>query len=48
VPWLRRRGVTPAPLQLCTGAAILRGTPGVERLDLLRAMALEPVRTHVV
>jgi len=48
VPWLRRRGVTPAPLLLCAGAAILLGTPGVERLDLLRAMPLEPARTLVV
>jgi spermidine synthase len=40
VPWLRRRGVAPGALLLCGGAAILVGTPGVERIDLLAAIAL--------
>lgn len=35
VPWLGRRGVRPATMLLCAGAAILLATPLVERLDLM-------------
>jgi len=48
VPFLRRRGVTPAPMLLAAGVAILLGTPGVERLDLLPAVPLEPIRTLAI
>jgi spermidine synthase len=34
VPWLRRRGLSPAALLMCAGVAILLATPLVERMDL--------------
>jgi spermidine synthase len=45
VPWLRRRGITPGPMLLLAGAAILLGTPWVERMDLV---TVDDPRFHVV
>lgn len=48
VPWLRRRGVTPAPMLLIAGAAVLLGTPLVERMDLLSVDWESPFRVLAI
>jgi spermidine synthase len=44
VPFLRRRGITPAPMLLAAGAAILVGAPLVERMDLLPIESMSPLQ----